>query len=101
MSEDLDFTNITHFEWDDDKNIINLEKHGLDFETAAKVFIGPFLIKEDVRRYSEKRYVAIGVVLDVAIQVVFTIREGQSVRIISAWNGGRNARKKYRTALNL
>ncbi len=26
------------FEWDDEKNKINLEKHGIDFETAMLVF---------------------------------------------------------------
>lgn len=26
------------FEWDEDKNKINLEKHGIDFETAILVF---------------------------------------------------------------
>jgi len=27
-----------HFEWDEDKNQLNLKKHGIDFETAMLVF---------------------------------------------------------------
>jgi uncharacterized DUF497 family protein len=29
------------FEWDDRKNESNLKKHGVDFETAALVFLDP------------------------------------------------------------
>ncbi|MCI9676488.1 MAG: BrnT family toxin, partial [Lachnospiraceae bacterium] len=29
---------ILKFEWDDDKNELNLKKHGIDFETAMLVF---------------------------------------------------------------
>ena len=30
---------MLHFEWDEKKAEINLEKHGISFETAAKVFL--------------------------------------------------------------
>ena len=29
---------ILNFEWDEDKNQLNLKKHGIDFETAMLVF---------------------------------------------------------------
>lgn len=28
------------FEWDEEKALINIKKHGVSFETAAKVFFG-------------------------------------------------------------
>jgi uncharacterized DUF497 family protein len=31
------------FEWDDDKNESNFEKHGLDFETAMQIWNGPII----------------------------------------------------------
>ncbi len=29
------------FEWDPDKNELNLAKHGLDFEDAAQILLAP------------------------------------------------------------
>lgn len=34
------------FEWDDDKNKINKIKHGINFKTAARVFIDPYRLEE-------------------------------------------------------
>ena len=31
------------FEWDESKNVINKQKHGISFETAAHVFEDPLL----------------------------------------------------------
>jgi uncharacterized DUF497 family protein len=31
------------FEWDDNKAASNLRKHGISFQTAARVFTDPFL----------------------------------------------------------
>ena len=33
------------FEWDEDKNIINKEKHKISFETAVYVFDDPYYIE--------------------------------------------------------
>ncbi len=33
------------FEWDEDKNTINKEKHKISFETAAYVFGDPYYIE--------------------------------------------------------
>ena len=35
------------FDWDDSKEILNFQKHGIHFKTAAKVFLDPdmFLVK--------------------------------------------------------
>ena len=36
------------FEWDDEKEELNFQKHGIHFKTAAKVFLDPDkLIRED------------------------------------------------------
>lgn len=32
------------FEWDDDKAMNNLDKHGVSFETACEVFFDPFVV---------------------------------------------------------
>lgn len=83
------------FEWDDDKYQSNLAKHGVSFRLATRIFKGPILTEEDVRRdYGERRFISIGVVQGICLVVVHTERDGIT-RIISAWLGGRNDKKRY------
>ena len=72
------------FEWDDNKNIINKEKHKISFETAAHVFDDPNYIEMFDFEHSteEDRFIAIGCVGDVLF-VVFTERK-ETIRLISA-----------------
>jgi hypothetical protein len=80
------------FEWDENKNARNLEKHGIDFVKAKDVFADPNSVTfRSGVRHSEERYLTIGIVDDRLITVVFTIRNDRT-RIISA----RRARKKER-----
>jgi len=72
------------FEWDEEKNLINKEKHKISFETAAHVFDDPNYIEMFDFEHSvdEDRYIAIGKVGDVLF-VVFTERK-EVIRLISA-----------------
>ena len=72
------------FEWDEDKNTINKEKHKISFETAAYVFDDPYYIEMFDFEHSvdEDRYIAIGKVGDVLF-MVFTERK-DTIRLISA-----------------
>ena len=72
------------FAWDEDKNIINKEKHKISFETAAYVFDDPYYIEMFDFEHSvdEDRYIAIGKVGDIVF-VVFTERK-DTIRMISA-----------------
>ena len=73
------------FEWDEQKNQTNIEKHGLDFADAHKVFDNPMLIQLDDRyEYDEERWVGIGLLDHLAVVVVYVERdEGEIIRIIS------------------
>jgi len=72
------------FEWDEDKRLLTLEKHGVDFMDAIEIFTGPVLLAEDRRHdYGERRFRAIGMVGEEVLLVVFTPR-GLARRIISA-----------------
>lgn len=49
-------------EWDDQKNLNNLVKHGLRFEDAIHVFNNHTVTFEDDRQdYGETRYITLGV----------------------------------------
>lgn len=70
------------FEWDENKNKSNQEKHGIDFNDAKDIFNDPNRINsEDNRKdYGEKRWIAIGKVANIFLTVVYTMRD--VIRII-------------------
>jgi uncharacterized protein len=88
------------FEWDEDKNEINVGKHGVGFETAARIFEGPILSwRDDRKEYGEVRTHSIGQVDGVVIlAVIHTERSGRT-RIISARPADRTERKRYEEAI--
>ena len=75
-------------EWDEAKRQANIEKHGIDFVAAVKIFDAWFTEAEDRRRdYGEQRYRAVGRLGDQVIQVAYTWRDARR-RIISARRAG-------------
>lgn len=85
----------TLVEWDDNKNQINIKKHGVSFETAALVFADDSRIEyyDRVHSVDEDRYVVIGCVQGI-LYVVYTMRDNAS-RIISARMATPTERKVY------
>lgn len=74
------------FEWDEKKNEANKKKHdGISFEYAVRVFQDENRIEKYDEFHSdfEERYNAIGLVGRVLF-VVFTERENDKIRLISA-----------------
>ena len=74
------------FEWDDEKERINFNKHGIRFKTASKVFADNHkLIRfdEEHSTSSEVRYDVLGKIGKV-IFVVCVFKTMNTVRIISA-----------------
>lgn len=84
------------FEWDEVKNRANVEKHGVSFELAKRIFHGPVLSWIDDRNdYPETRYHSIGQIDGlVVLAVVHADRSGR-IRIISARTANRRERKRY------
>jgi uncharacterized DUF497 family protein len=89
--------NETSFEWDEEKNIQNQNKHGISFEIAQNVFLDTScVIAEDLNHsYEEKRYFCFGLVDAEVITVRFTYRY-QKIRIFGAgyWRKGRKIYEK-------
>ncbi|GHV84950.1 hypothetical protein AGMMS50230_05580 [Spirochaetia bacterium] len=73
------------FEWDEEKNSLNIQKHGIGFEEAVAVFLDPLIIEHFDQEHSneyEERWRAYGY-FHRLMAVTFTERNG-SIRIISA-----------------
>ena len=84
------------FEWDENKNNSNKQKHRLNFNDTKKVFNDKNkIISVDERKdYKEKRWKIIGEIYGVIISMIFTIR-GTKTRIISARKASKKERKEY------
>lgn len=86
------------FEWDEEKNKRNIKIHGIDFETAARVFADPNRIEkyDGSHSDSEDRYITIGEINGTAyvVMVVFTER-GETIRLISARKATSQERRAY------
>lgn len=73
------------FEWDDEKEQINIKKHGIGFETAALVFLDDNrkeYYDEDHSTLEEDRYITIGKVKEILFVVYTDVND--ITRIISA-----------------
>ncbi len=88
------------YTWDDNKNAINKQKHGVSFETARLVFDDPWhLSRQDRVEQGEERWQTIGLAGDIVLLLVaHTWRDeggDEHIRIISARRATKTERKVY------
>ena len=73
--------------WDPNKNAINVQKHGVSFEEAQELFLSgvDYLeLWDDEHSVVEDRMLAVGPVARGLVLVVWTERDEDQIRIISA-----------------
>ena len=89
-----------NFNWDAAKAASNKAKHGVSFNVAAKVFLDPNRIEMYDRRedYDEDRWATIGYADPAVLFVVYTVRDEETIRIISARKAVPYEQKQYREA---
>lgn len=86
------------FEWDENKNQKNIEKHGIDFNDAITIFDDDDKIEAvDGRNdYGEERIQVIGEAKPGILMAVYTWRQnGTSRRMISARTASKKERAVY------
>ena len=84
------------FEWDENKNIVNLTKHGFDFADAYRVFDLPMLVALDEREdYGENRYIGLGLLDGRAVVVVYSEPNEDIIRIISLRKALSQEQRRY------
>jgi hypothetical protein len=89
-----------NFEWDEQKNAANIQKHGFDFADAWEIFESPMLTALDTREdYGEERWIGIGFLRERIIVVVFTERKDNTIRIISLRKALKHERIKFEEAV--
>lgn len=86
------------FEWDQQKEIKNIKKHGVGFSEAATVFADPLevTVLDPDHSSGEYRFLSIGRSgADNLLVVSYTERQKNQIRIISARNATRHEKKYY------
>jgi uncharacterized DUF497 family protein len=82
-------------EWDPEKAVANLTKHGVDFHEAGTVFDDPLAttFPDPLHSVDEQRYVTIGSAVSGRILVVAHTDRGEAVRLITARPATRSERR--------
>jgi len=90
------------FEWDDEKAVANLERHGVSFGEATEVFYDPNALEEydAVHSTEEARFFIIGLSSRRLLYVVYAERAGDLVRIISARKADKAERNIYERSID-
>lgn len=86
------------FEWDVRKDAANQRKHGVSFDEAKSVFTDDYarLIADPDHSDDEDRFILLGTSINARLLLVcHCIRDGESVRIISARRANRREAKVY------
>ena len=82
------------FEWDKEKSRSNFKKHGIDFETARKIWLDENRIEIEAPYPIEKRWIVIGSIEGKVWTAIYTIRD-DAVRIISVRRARSKEKKIY------
>jgi uncharacterized DUF497 family protein len=84
------------YEWDPAKAEANLAAHGVSFAEAVTVLGDDFaLTREDPDSEGEQRFVTLDMRSIAHLLVVYTYREPEVIRLISAWRANRRQRVRY------
>ncbi len=85
-----------NFEWDENKNRQNQQKHGISFEEAQEIFNGiVFTAIDDRFDYDEIRETSIGAIRGVVIATVTHTERQNKIRLISARKATPKERRQY------
>jgi hypothetical protein len=89
------------YEWDENKNKLNQQKHGISFEEAKEVFEDALQISRLDQRFNnfEERWITVGATSQHKVLVVanlfFTDDGEEIIRIISARKANKQERISY------
>jgi uncharacterized DUF497 family protein len=84
------------FTWDERKCRVNRQKHGVDFADVPVMFDLPMVTFLDRKKEcGEDRWVGIGWLADMLAVIVYTERDDNTIRIVSARKANRHEQNIY------
>ncbi len=82
-------------EWDENKRLINLQKHKIDFIGSEEIFDGyTVTFEDDSVDYYEQRFVSFGMFQERIVVVVHT-EKNENIRIISIRKATKHEERYY------
>jgi len=90
------------FEWDEEKALRNIDKHGVNFEEGVTIFHDPLSISIDDPDHSvnEERFIDIGVSESGRLLVVSYSERTGKIRIISCRKATKKERRQYEEGIH-
>jgi uncharacterized protein len=83
------------YQWNRDKALANLRKHGIDFADAVSVFSDDLAITIPDERFDEERFITMGIdAFGRVLVVVYMLRDNE-IRLISARKATQQERRQY------
>ncbi len=84
------------FEWNDDKRLLAIEKHGIDFTDAIRIFDGrPTTYAPSSQNHpDDQRWITTGDLDGLMISVVWIYRDSK-IRIITARRARKNEKSEF------
>lgn len=73
---------MIEFEYDNNKSLANLKKHGIDFNGAQALWNDPDLLEIQARSIDETRFMLVGMIGQQHWSAIVTYRNG-TIRLIS------------------
>jgi uncharacterized DUF497 family protein len=88
---------MVDFEWDEDKNASNEQKHDVTFEEATTVFADPLaaIFDDEIHSVDEHREIIVGHSVKERLLLVCFTERGDVIRIISARPATKRERRDY------
>lgn len=83
------------FEWDEDKRLSNIRKHGIDFRDAQLLFDGRPVFTVPSPGDEEQRFTTTGIIGDRIYTGIWTLRD-EAYRLISARRARHAEERAYR-----
>ncbi|MCL2093601.1 MAG: BrnT family toxin [Treponema sp.] len=87
------------FTWEEEKNQLNLEKHGLSFQEAVPVFLDPYFVvvyDEAHSSIEETRWKGIGALGDtILLSTIFSEVSETELKLISARKATKKEKEDY------
>jgi uncharacterized DUF497 family protein len=82
------------FEWDEEKRLKNIEKHGIAFVDADILLGNPHLVAQAKAVDGEQRWLATGMIDEIYVTAVFSRRD-PVIRMISMRSARNGERKRH------
>ncbi len=87
-----------NFEWDINKAELNIKLHGVSFDEAKEVFFDDFALDvydDSHSDFTEIRFNILGLTITGVLLVVYTMKENEIYRIISARKATKTEENSY------